>query len=225
MLVALLLLTLSACGGIKQADYDEALAERDALEQELEVANNQLETANSNLETATAELESVKAELVGTNVALSDSQSAVDSLGTDLAGEKSRAEDLQERLDTAHNAAETAKDAITADIYGYLWITPEFYDELESIGFPTEVGDEILDLIHSSWYPWSAFAGSNSLFELDDFMHEVGDNELDATWSRWLDTDIGSDEEALASIELRLRLSLILLQNLENALDATASKG
>ena len=117
---------------------------------------------------------------------------------------------LVEGSDSFGEVAQAAEAVIAME----MWLSPEFIEELESLGAVTSVGDQIMQ--DQGWSnSWTLFGETDGLFVLEAAVNAIDDPELGIAWSHFLTTPVGSDAEAIAAIAFQLRLYELVLEGLE----------
>jgi len=208
--VAVLALVVSACGDVtKTEEYQALQAGRDAISEELDATATELESVNQRLATAVESLQ--------------ESEADADLLGADLEATQTRAASLEDALSRTRDAIEAATAAADVDVFQGIWVTREFYDEMVDIGVPIELGDQALSLIGGRWLEWEEFADAPATFEWGELVRAVDDDATTSAWQRWYEAEISSDEEFRNSVEVDLRVQVILLQRLAEAMEAAAT--
>ncbi len=207
-----LILAIAAAGWwiagstVTAADYDAVLAD---------------------LRSAEAAAAALDGELTGMRVELAAARDEAADLRTELADERLRNDRLnrQQPVQAGHVRAleeqvadlRSAVDSalVVAQAFGYigLHLSPEPLANLELAGADFALADDVLSALGES-QTLTEWAGFASAMRRDGAIRAIGDDTLDGAWSRWMEEDVASIEEAAAWYEMWWRLSWLLLNPL-----------
>ena len=204
---------LSSSATVPKSDYDEAVAELDAVNAQLTDVRTASETEVAAMNGEIVAMRAATADLDAEN---SELRAELDTAAADLAASVANVERLTASSEGMRLRLDDAADMAETLAYLDLNMDPEFYAYLTDIGVDFTPYDELLATLGYDHTVATYVEEGRTWIHANSAVIIANDDELLENWIRWNEAGWNSDEEQVALAEFFIRLITLLHETVAN---------